>query len=583
MSDMANHEKRRQEDAKKKAKSNTRVKSGAGSKNAGRPRAQASTGKPGGRSRDDSGLRNQAASKDRGGAASKGSQRQHSKVRTDARAASLCATARRAGASDSPCLVDARCGGCKNLCVPYTKQLIDKQLRIERLFAPLAPDGAISLIKGMKDPYHYRNKVISPFAPGKKLPPRGQDRKATDPRDRKAADARSAKGGKGKRPQARYEILTGMYVAGSHELIPTDKCLIENETAKKVVLAVRDIMRKHDVAPYREDTGTGFMRHVVVRVGHTSGEVLVTLVTNSDDFPSSKSFCRELIRLCPAVTTVVQNVNERQTNVILGDKERVLYGPGFILDELCGLSFRISSKSFYQVNATQTEVLYRTAMELADFDGTQVAIDAYCGTGTIGLVAAKSGAARVIGVDSVESAVRDARTNARHNGVENAEFVAADATDFMCELAKEGVLGAESTEEGARAGGLVVLMDPPRAGSTEEFLRAAAALAPERIVYISCNPETQARDVEFLDSLGYAVVAVQPVDMFPHTDHIECIVALEPVDSLSPDRWGKEGGEEVDVKNCDGGAADETSAEEVPTGEAPAADPADAAIDEEVE
>lgn len=527
MSGMANHEKRRQEDAKKKAKSNTRAKSGAGSKGAGRSRA-----------------------------------------------------ARRVGASDSPCPVDARCGGCKNLCVPYTKQLIDKQLRIERLFAPLAPDGTISLIKGMKDPYHYRNKVISPFAPGKKLPPRGQDRKAIDSRNRKAADVRGAKGGKGKRPQARYEILTGMYAAGSHELVPTDKCLIENETAKKVVLAVRDIMRKHDVAPYREDTGTGFMRHVVVRVGHTSGEVLVTLVTNSDDFPSSKSFCRELIRLCPAVTTVVQNVNERQTNVILGDKERVLYGPGFILDELCGLSFRISSKSFYQVNATQTEVLYRAAMDLAGFDGTQVVIDAYCGTGTIGLVAAKSGAARVIGVDSVESAIRDARTNARHNGVENAEFVAGDATDFMCELAKEGVLGVKSPEEGAQAGGLVVLMDPPRAGSTEEFLRAAAALAPERIVYISCNPETQARDVEFLDSIGYAVVAVQPVDMFPHTDHIECIVALELVDSLSPDRWGKEGGGE------------EAAEEEAPDGEeasggetdpADPADPADVAAAEEVE
>ena len=373
-----------------------------------------------------------------------------------------------------------------------------------------------------------------------------------------------------------------MYAAGSHELVPTDKCLIENETAKKVVLAVRDIMRKHDVASYREDTGTGFMRHVVVRIGHTSGEVLVTLVTNSDDFPSSKSFCRELIRLCPAVTTVVQNVNERQTNVILGDKERVLYGPGFILDELCGLSFRISSKSFYQVNATQTEVLYRAAMDLAGFDGTQVAIDAYCGTGTIGLVAAKSGAARVIGVDSVESAIRDARTNARHNGVENAEFVAGDATDFMCELAKEGVLGAESPEEGAQAGGLVVLMDPPRAGSTEEFLRAAAALAPKRIVYISCNPETQARDVEFLDSIGYAVVAVQPVDMFPHTDHIECIVALEPVDALSPDRWGKEGGEEdaaeeeaLDGEEAAGGEVDEF---------AELADvAADPAIDEEVE
>ena len=563
MSGMANHEKRRQEDAKKKAKSNTRAKSGAGSKGAGRSGAQASAGKPGGRSGDGSGPRNQAGSKGRAGAGSKSAGRSRA--------------ARRVGASDSPCPVDARCGGCKNLCVPYTKQLIDKQLRIERLFAPLAPDGTISLIKGMKDPYHYRNKVISPFAPGKKLPPRGQDRKAIDPRNRKAADVRGAKGGKGKRPQARYEILTGMYAAGSHELVPTDKCLIENETAKKVVLAVRDIMRKHDVAPYREDTGTGFMRHVVVRVGHTSGEVLVTLVTNSDDFPSSKSFCRELIRLCPAVTTVVQNVNERQTNVILGDKERVLYGPGFILDELCGLSFRISSKSFYQVNATQTEVLYRAAMDLAGFDGTQVAIDAYCGTGTIGLVAAKSGAARVIGVDSVESAIRDARTNARHNGVENAEFVAGDATDFMCELAKEGELGAESPEEGAQAGGLVVLMDPPRAGSTEEFLRAAAALAPKRIVYISCNPETQARDVEFLDSIGYAVVAVQPVDMFPHTDHIECIVALEPVDSLSPERWGKEGGEE---EASDGEGIPD--GEESPDGEAgELAEPADSAVAEE--
>ena len=559
---MANHEKRRQEDAKKKAKSNTRAKSGAGSKSAGRSHAQSSAGKSGGLGQ-------------RGPSGSKGPQRSHSKAHPTAKPASSRA-ARRAGASDSPCPVDARCGGCKNLCVPYTKQLIDKQLRIERLFAPLAPDGTISLIKGMKDPCHYRNKVISPFAPGKKLPPRGQDRKATDARDRKATDARAAKGGKGKRPQARYEILTGMYAAGSHELVPTDKCLIENETAKKVVLAVRDIMRKHDVTPYREDTGTGFMRHVVVRVGHTSGEVLVTLVTNSDDFPSSKSFCRELIRLCPAVTTVVQNVNERQTNVILGDKERVLYGPGFILDELCGLSFRISSKSFYQVNATQTEVLYRAAMDLAGFDGTQVAIDAYCGTGTIGLVAAKSGAARVIGVDSVESAIRDARTNARHNGVENAEFVAGDATDFMCELAKEGVLGASEQEEGAQAGGLVVLMDPPRAGSTEEFLRAAAALAPKRIVYISCNPETQARDVEFLDSIGYAVVAVQPVDMFPHTDHIECIVALEPADALSPDRWGKEGGEEEAPD--DEGTPD---AEEASGGETDPADPADPAIDGE--
>ena len=419
--------------------------------------------------------------------------------------------------SNSPCPVDARCGGCKNLAVPYKRQLVRKQVAIERLFEGLADERTFSVIRGMADPYHYRNKVISPFAPGKKLTPAPS----------KAGVGKAQ--AKGKRTPARYEILTGMYAAGTHDLVPTERCLIENEVAKKVTLAVRDIMRKHGISAYRESTGTGFMRHAVVRVGHKSGEVLVTLVTNSDEFPSSKSFCRELLRRCPQVTTVVQNVNERQTNVILGDKERVLYGPGFILDELCGLSFRISSKSFYQVNATQTEVLYRCAMDLARFDGTQTAIDAYCGTGTIGLAAAKSGAARVIGVDSVEEAIRDAQQNARHNGIDNAEFVAADATDFMEGLAREGL-----PED---AGELVVLMDPPRAGSTERFLRAAASLAPARIVYVSCNPETQARDVETLYDLGYRVVAVQPVDMFPHTDHIECVVALEPANSPAARRF----------------------------------------------
>ena len=410
-----------------------------------------------------------------------------------------------AGATPSPCSVDRVCGGCENISVPYKKQLVEKQVAIERLFANLADERAFRLIRGMKDPFHYRNKVISPYAPGKKIEPA-------------QPSAQSAKGKK--KPPARHEILTGMYVAGTHELVPTDSCLIENEAAKKVTLAVRDIMREHGIAPYREDTGTGFMRHAVVRAARSTGEVLVTLVTNADEFPASKSFCRELVERCPEVTTVVQNVNERQTNVILGDKERVLFGPGFIFDELCGLSFRISSKSFYQVNAVQAEVLYECAIELARLDGTQTVIDAYCGTGTIGLAAAARGAARVIGVDSVPDAIRDAQQNARHNGVENAEFVAADATEFMEGLADKGL--------GEGEGELVVLMDPPRAGSTERFLAAAAALSPARIVYVSCNPQTQARDVEYLYDLGYRVVAVQPVDMFPHTAHIECIVCLEP-------------------------------------------------------
>ncbi len=399
------------------------------------------------------------------------------------------------------CPVFGRCGGCTALDVPYERQLAAKERTVRDLFADLAPEEAFQPVLGMEAPFHYRNKVISPYAPAKG---RGKGKGRT---------AKAVKDGR----LTRADILTGMYEAGTHHLIPTDACAIENEVAKRVTLAIRDIMARWSMEPYDEDTGEGFVRHAVVRVGHESGEVLVTVVTNGEEFPASKSFCRELKRRVPEVTTIVQNVNTRQTNVILGEKERVLYGPGFILDTLCGLSFRISSQSFYQVNATQTEVLYDEAVRLAGLTGVETVIDAYCGTGTIGLVAASRGAARVIGVDAVEAAIRDARGNARHNGVENAEFVAADATRFMEELA--------ASDE--RPEPLVLLMDPPRAGSTPAFLDAAAALVPERIVYISCNPATQARDVRHLVKAGYTVRTVRPVDMFPHTDHVESIVMLE--------------------------------------------------------
>ena len=381
------------------------------------------------------------------------------------------------------CRVSKQCGGCSRIDVPYNEQLAAKDEFVRNLFGCFA-DVEIRSILGMDDPNHYRNKVTSPFAPGKRGPNGGR------------------------------EILTGMYAAGTHRIIQTDGCLVENEQAQQVVRAAKQIMKKHRIEPYDEDKGTGFIRHAVVRVGHESGEVLVTLVTNDDAFPNSKSFCRELVKRCPFVTTVVQNVNTRQTNVILGQQEKKLYGPGFILDTLCGLSFRISSQSFYQVNALQTTVLYDTAIRLANLDGTQTVIDAYCGTGTIGLVAAKRGAARMIGVDSVESAIRDARENARHNGVDNATFVAADAGAFMCECAEAG----DKVD--------VVFMDPPRAGSTEMFLDALVKLRPDRVVYISCNPETQVRDVQHLVAKGYALKTIQPVDMFPHTDHVETVVLL---------------------------------------------------------
>ena len=398
-----------------------------------------------------------------------------------------------AGAASPSCPVARVCGGCSHIGEPYERQLASKDASLAELFADEAFIGAdVRSILGMDDPFHYRNKVTSPFAPGKRGPNGGR------------------------------EILTGMYAAGSHRIVPTERCLLENEQAQQVVRAVKAIMKKHGMTPYDEDKGTGFMRHAVVRVGHESGEVLVTLVTNGEEFPSSKAFCRELVRRCPFVTSIVQNVNTRQTNVILGEREQRLYGPGFILDTLCGLSFRISSRSFYQVNAMQTAVLYEQAVAFADLASDQAAIDAYCGTGTIGLVAAKRSGAQVIGVDSVESAIHDARENARHNGIGNARFAAADAGGFMRELAAAG----------RRAD--VVFMDPPRAGSSEEFLDALVALAPSRVVYISCNPETQVRDLRRLVSRGYGLRVVQPVDMFPHTDHVETVCLLIYTGSPAP-------------------------------------------------
>lgn len=444
-------------------------------------------------------------------------------------------------ASKGACPVSNQCGACQLIDVDYRQQLDRKQQEIIELFEDLANEEcALHPIIGMKQPYHYRNKVASPFAPGKKIGPSG-----------KAQQGRNGgQKGKGKGGASRREILCGMYAKGTHRIVDTSCCLLENEAAKDVIQAIRQLMPKFGIEPYNEDTGAGFLRHAIVRVGHESNEMLVTLVTNGDSFPASKAFCRELKKRVPAITTIVQNVNTRFTNVILGDEgERTLFGPGFILDDLCGLRFRISAHSFYQVNAVQTEVLYRRAIELAQLTGTEVVMDAYCGTGTIGLVATrgseseqkpspaemnpstearpneredkeaqaarKSGALKVIGVDKVSNAIKDARNNARHNGIENAEFFAEDAGDFMRKM----------TETGQTLD--VLFMDPPRAGSTTEFLSSACHLAPRCIVYISCNPETQARDVDYLTRHGYALTDIQPVDMFPHTEHIENICRLE--------------------------------------------------------
>ncbi len=426
---------------------------------------------------------------------------------------------------DQLCSISKKCGGCSQIGVPYDQQLAEKQAAIEALFAPLiesggaaqsgteapSPTGSSPLVRpilGMDDPWHYRTKIVSPFAPAKK---------------KHSLRSMAHTGRAGKLALRREDILCGMYAAGTHQIIECEECPVEHPVGRRVVAAVRQIMARYGMAPYNEDTGAGFVRHVVVRVGAQSGEVLVTLVTNGREFTGSKNFCKELVRQVPEVTTVVQNINTRQTNVIFGEEEQVLYGPGFILDTLCGLSFRISSNSFFQVNARQTQVLYETAIKLAGetFTGSSAEnmsptiLDAYCGTGTIGLVAAAAApGAQVIGVDSTEAAIADARQNAVHNGIENARFVAQDAGEFM-----EGyALLGESVD--------VVFMDPPRSGASPEFLQALIKLAPKNIVYISCNPETQVRDAVTLMEAGYSIESVQPVDMFPHTPHVETVVLM---------------------------------------------------------
>ena len=341
-------------------------------------------------------------------------------------------------------------------------------------------------IRGMEQPYHYRNKVISTFAPGW--------------------------GGK---------LTSGIYAANSHKVLPVESCLLQDEVLDKTMQAVRAAANVCRYQPYDEDKGTGLVRHCLLRRGVATGQVMVVLVTAQPVLPGAKNFVKALLAETAqrgvTVTTVVQNVNSRKTSVVLGEAEKVLYGKGFILDTLCGKTYAISPRSFYQINHAQTEVLYGLAVEAAKLTGKEVVLDAYCGIGTIGLTAADH-AKQVVGVELNRDAVQDAIGNAKHNGVKNARFFAADATRWISEAAAAG----EKAD--------VIFMDPPREGSTPEFLASVARMAPKRVVYVSCNPVTLARDLATLTKLGYKAEGFTPVDMFPHTEHIETVCALSKLD-----------------------------------------------------
>ena len=377
--------------------------------------------------------------------------------------------------SNSICPVLNLCGGCQLLDMEYAKQLAFKQKQAEELLKGLCP---VKPIIGMKDPFHYRNKVHAVFD-----------------RDK------------------RGNIISGIYEENTHHVIPVEKCLIEDQKADEIIGTIRGMLKSFKIRTYDEDTGFGLLRHVIIRKGFSTGEIMVVLVTASPVFPSKNNFVKALREKHPEITTIVQNINGRGTSMVLGDKEHVLYGKGYIVDELCGCRFRISSKSFYQVNPVQTEILYEKALSLAGLTGQELVVDAYCGIGTIGIIASKT-AGKVIGVELNQDAVRDAVNNAKMNGIENIRFYCNDAGRFLVNMAEQG----EKAD--------VVIMDPPRSGSTEEFMDAVGKLGAEKVVYVSCNPETLARDVRYMKKMGYRAAEAWLVDMFPGTVHVETVVLL---------------------------------------------------------
>ena len=370
-----------------------------------------------------------------------------------------------------------KCGGCQLQNMTYSEQLEYKQNLEERLLSGFC---RVNKIIGMKNPYHYRNKVQAAF---------GYDKR-------------------------RNKIISGVYQSGSHRIVPVDSCLIEDKKADAIIVSIRKLMRDFKFMPYDENTGRGFIRHVLVKRGFSTNQIMVVIVTGSPIFPAKKNFTKALLKLHPEITTIVHNINPYRTNLVLGPQEKILYGKGYIEDILCGCVFRISAKSFYQINPIQTEILYNTAIDYAELTGRETFFDSYCGTGTIGIIAAKK-AKNVIGVELNRDAVQDAIFNAKRNCTKNIFFACDDATKFIIEMANEG---SEHVD--------VVMMDPPRAGSTEAFLDAVAKLGPERVVYVSCNPETLARDLAYITKKGYKTVEIQPVDMFPHTAHVETVCKL---------------------------------------------------------
>ena len=376
------------------------------------------------------------------------------------------------------CKYSKKCGGCVYMGKTYAESLAAKQKMVEKLISPYC---RVTKIIGMDSLYHYRNKVHAVIA-----------------------------------GDGRGNVFSGTYEQGSHRVVPIDKCLIDNEKADEIITDIVSLMKSFKYVPYNEDSGRGFLRHILIRVAEKTGQIMVTLVVATHVFPSKNNFIKALLKIHPEISTIIMNVNNKKTSMVLGEKEQVLYGKGYIEDKLCGRIFRISSKSFYQINHDQTEILYNTAIELANFSGKENVIDAYSGIGTIGMALADK-VNSVTGIELNRNAVADATANARRNNLTNVKYLCGDAGEFM---EREAASGKKYD---------VVLMDPPRSGSTPQFISSVAKMSPQTVVYISCNPETLARDLGIFREKGYKAIECRAVDMFGWTGHVESVVLMSRV------------------------------------------------------
>lgn len=384
---------------------------------------------------------------------------------------------------DPPCPIYKWCGGCQLQHLSYEVQLEYKRKLVEDVLTRIGKleDVPVLSTLGMgEEPWRYRNKAQVPVG------------------------------------ERNGRIITGFYQKRSHEIVEMDSCIITGDTNDDAVQAVKEIVNQYNISAYNEEKHKGILRHIIARYGKTTGDLMIVLVTNGQELPQRKKIVEDIRNALPEIKSIVQNVNSKRTNVIFGEETRVLWGAEYIYDFIGDIKFAISARSFYQINPDQTKVLYDQALQYAELNGDETVIDAYCGIGTISLFLAQK-AKKVYGVEIVPEAIEDARRNAELNNIHNAEFAVGKSEDVIPEWKKQGI-----TPD-------VIVVDPPRKGCDEELLKTIIEMKPKRVVYVSCNPATLARDLRILEDGGFKTVEVQPVDMFPQTTHVEAVAKLERI------------------------------------------------------